>query len=335
MSEPIVQRQVAAGAAAVTVATVDQAATVLSWGHRHVLIANEVVDTGALERLRTMSEDDGAQVRCFVDSFEGVAAAEGVFAATGATLQVLLDVGTPHGRTGVRTNEQARHLARAVYAAPSVELVGVAGYEGVVPNTRDPPTIAVVDRHCRRVGQVLLDVADQCTVDAPVLSMGGSAFPDRVMEILPTAADQAGAEILLRSGCYVTHDHGVYAAPSRLPGLVPAVTVRAVVLSAPEAGTVVLGAGKRELPHDAGMPVVLSATDAHGTARADCSGTVSTMFDHHTVVTEARGLRVTDVVELGISHPCSVFARWDDYVVTRGGVEVDVWRTAFERRSVH
>jgi D-serine deaminase-like pyridoxal phosphate-dependent protein len=45
MSKPIVARQIAAGAIGVTVATVDQAEIALDWGHRRVLIANEVVGT--------------------------------------------------------------------------------------------------------------------------------------------------------------------------------------------------------------------------------------------------------------------------------------------------
>ena len=31
------------------------------------------------------------------------------------------------------------------------------------------------------------------------------------------------------------------------------------------------------------------------------------------------GLQVADVVELGISHPCSAFSRWDSFLPTRDG----------------
>ena len=56
MSAPIIARQVASGAVGVTVATVDQAGSALDWGHRHVLIANEVVDRHGLMRLRSWLE---------------------------------------------------------------------------------------------------------------------------------------------------------------------------------------------------------------------------------------------------------------------------------------
>jgi D-serine deaminase-like pyridoxal phosphate-dependent protein len=131
----------------------------------------------------------------------------------------------------------------------------------------------------------------------------------------------------------VTHDHGTYARVSPIAGLKPAITIRAVVLSAPETGTVVLGAGKRELPHDAGMPVLLSATGLGGVARPEASGLVTALFDHHAVLTGARGLHVTDVVELGVSHPCSAFARWDTYLIARDGRLVGVEHTEFRARA--
>ncbi|WP_432829965.1 alanine racemase [Dactylosporangium sp. CA-092794] len=306
MSEPIVRRQVAAGAAWLTVATVGQAGVVLSWGYRRVLIANEVVEPAALERLRGWIDgEEAAEIVCLVDSAEGVERARRAFAASARGLGVMVDVGTAGGRTGVRDPRDARRLAELVHASTGLRLVGVAGYEGVVAAARDDATLRAVDEHCRRTAGVFADLAELYETDAPVFSMGGSVFPDRVV-----AARPERGTVLLRSGCYVTHDHGMYARVSPIPGLVPAITIRAVVLSAPEPGMVVLGAGKRELPHDAGLPVLLSAPGAEVTA----------LFDHHAVVTGAQGLRVGDVAELGISHPCSAFARWDDeYVITRGG----------------
>ena len=84
MSAPIIARQVASGAVGVTVATVDQVASALDWGHRHVLVANEVVDRYGLMRLRSwLEEDSGREIRCFVDSAAGVEAAARVFARSG------------------------------------------------------------------------------------------------------------------------------------------------------------------------------------------------------------------------------------------------------------
>ena len=318
MSAPIVARQMAAGAAAITVATVQQCEIVFAWGHRRVLIANEVVDVHALARLRALLErHQDARIACFVDSPAGVAIAGEVFSAA-RQLSVLLDVGTPGGRSGVRDAGEAHELAHRIHDHPVLRLVGVAGYEGVAGNDRDPATLTAVDEHCRRVGDVFLANAGLYECDRPVLSMGGSVFPDRVVLALPDPGRIPGRVVLLRSGCYVTHDHGVYAEAGPPLGLTAAATVRAQVLSTPEPGVAVVGAGKRELPHDAGMPILLGHP-----------GTVSAMYDHHTVLTGTSGLRVSDVAEFGISHPCSLFARWDEFEVTLDGRRIATWTTEF------
>lgn len=336
MSAPIIERQLAAGAVGVTVATVDQVASVLTWGHDRVLVANEIVDRFGLTRVRTwLEEDPGREIRCFVDSAAGVRTASEVFGGGPVALEVLIDVGTPGGRTGVRSLHDGLRLAEMVRAAPGLRLVGVAGYEGVVPNSRAEDTVAAVDRHCRLVRDVYLETAKYFETAAPIYSMGGSAFPDRVVEFLPNAGRVPGTSTVLRSGCYVTHDHGTYAAVSPVPGLIPAISVRAVVLSTPEAGMAVVGAGKRDLPYDAGLPSFLSARTAEGAPKNDAAAVVRNLFDHHAVLTSVTGLAVTDTVDFGLSHPCSAFDRWSDYVLTdAAGKDIDVWPTDFRRSSL-
>ncbi|RKR30488.1 alanine racemase [Arthrobacter oryzae] len=336
MSAPIIERQLAAGAVGLTVATVDQVASVLAWGHDRVLVANEIVDTFGLLRIRAwLEEDPDREIRCFVDSEAGIKAAAAAFDGGPVALEVLIDVGTPGGRTGVRSVREGLHLAGLVQATPGVKLAGVAGYEGVVPNSRAEDTVAAVDRHCRLVRDVYLETAQFFETAAPIYSMGGSAFPDRVVEFLPGGGQVPGTRTILRSGCYVTHDHGTYAAVSPVPGLIPALSVRAVVLSIPEEGIAVVGAGKRDLPYDAGLPTLLSARTADGHTKHGATAAVRNLFDHHAVLTGVTALEVTDTVDLGISHPCSAFDRWPEYVVTDGGGQgIDVWRTDFRRASL-
>ncbi len=123
-------------------------------------------------------------------------------------------------------------------------------------------TLAAVDAHCQQVADVFSALAGQYETDAPILTMGGSIFPDRVVTHMSTVTTVPKTRSIVRSGCYITHDHGIYARTSPIAGLVPAVSVRAIVLSTPEPGVAVVGAGRRELPDDAGMPVVLAAASA-------------------------------------------------------------------------
>jgi D-serine deaminase-like pyridoxal phosphate-dependent protein len=328
MCRPVVARQLAAGASGLTVATPEQAAIVAPWGAPTVLVANQVVDPAGVRTLAEIQwEHPDVRLLALVDSVEGARLLDREAASHGAVLEVLLDVGMPGGRTGVRTETAARAVARCTTGLSSLRFAGVAAYEGVVPNRRDARSIDAVDELAARSVDLHDALAAQFETARPVFTMGGSAFPDRVLAARRPSAPWTVTA--LRSGCYVTHDHGTYAAVSPIPGLVPALSVLVRVLSTPEPHVAVLGAGKRELPHDMGWPVLLARGALTSAATTDGLGTVAAMYDHHTVVHEASSLAVGDVVRLGISHPCSAFSRWPTIDVVSAGTTVDTWTTQF------
>src|SRR5690606_17276548 len=154
--------------------------------------------------------------------------------------------------------------------------------------------------------------------DRPIVTAGGSAHFDRVAAVLGPLSDRA--EVVLRSGSYVVHDHGFYArlTPTARggdgPSLLPALTARARVLSRPEPGRAILDVGRRDVPFDQDLPLPL------GVEGARCSQ----ISDQHLFVTgEVASLGVGDVVELGLSHPCTAFDKWKLIPVVDGGHVVD------------
>jgi len=131
----------------------------------------------------------------------------------------------------------------------------------------------------------------------------------------------------LRSGCYVTHDHGFYrrlvnAVNTRLDcvdGLHAAIEVWATVQSCPEPGLAILAVGRRDLSYDLDLPTPLAYApfDLPGarkvmTAPADWK--VTALNDQHAYLrwTDAGSalLNVGDRLALGISHPCTTFDKW-------------------------
>jgi D-serine deaminase-like pyridoxal phosphate-dependent protein len=170
-----------------------------------------------------------------------------------------------------------------------------------------------------------------------VLSAGGSAFADVVTRHLTVPVkDAAGADVptrvVLRSGAYVTHDHGHYlrADPwTRLGAepLRPAITVWASVLSAPEPGLVICGMGRRDVSFDIDLPtpLVVRSADAAGRlgeARPLEGARVTALNDQHAYLAvdpaAERALEPGDVVGFGISHPCTTLDKYRTAFVTRG-----------------
>ena len=352
MSREIWERQAAPGVWGATVATPAQLRTALGWGvpgsGRRVFLANELVDPRDIAWLRSALADSTAdsaadEVWVYVDSARGVDLLAAGFAGAApeslARLGVLVELGVSGGRTGVRGVSDAVALAGRVHDA-GLRLVGVAGYEGSVASGTSDGELAAVGQWCDELREAGAGVAG--LVDGPVvLSAGGSTFADVVARRLPVPVqDSAGQDVptrvVLRSGAYVTHDHGHYVRVdpwTRLgtEPLRPAITVWAVVLSTPEPGLVICGMGRRDVSFDIDLPTPLvartpDAAGRLGEARALTGVRVTELNDQHAYLATDPAtdpasdgvLRPGDVVGFGISHPCTTLDKYRTALVTRG-----------------
>lgn len=316
MAPQLAAQQLAAGAWGITVATIGQLRGYREYGIDRLLLANELVDRAGIAWLaRELAAAPEFEPYCYVDSLAGVEILDSVLREhnPGRKLSVLVELGHANGRTGARTVEEAIAVAKAAAATDTLHLAGVAGYEGQLGHDTLPATLDAVTGFCQAMRAVLSAL---WTDGSPILSAGGSSYFDVVVREL-TAPWSGGLTpaVVLRSGAYVTHDHGIYhrlsAAERHTAGtltLVPALELWAQVVSRPEPGLALLNAGRRDVSFDEGMPVVLR------TARgSDVDGwTVTKLNDQHgylTVPADAE-LAVGDLVCLGISHPCTAFDKW-------------------------
>lgn len=340
MSPELMRMQLDAGVWGTTAATAWQARVQIELGSRRVLIANECVDDPGLRWLaERMREDGELEVLVFVDSVSGLEALTRAVPDGGRPFGALVDLGVMRGRAGMRTVEQAVRLAEQVAAADGIELAGVGGYEGPIAGDRTAEGVAGVRAYLQRMRALAAQVAPLVERhDGGIVTAGGSLFYDLVVEELGVLA---GMRTVIRPGCYLIHDHGVYARntdeadPSR-PQLQPAMEVWARVLSTPEPGLALADAGRRDISSDAGMPTVLAVVRDGG--RHTAHGITVTGFnDQHTYLevpmdSTADGLvpRVGDALVLGISHPCTTIDKWRAIaLVDDGGTIIGAVRTAF------
>jgi D-serine deaminase-like pyridoxal phosphate-dependent protein len=307
MAPQLWARQLDAGAWGVTAASAKQAAVMRACGVERIVVANEVTGRRSTDRLAD-EVAPGAEVLSYVDSLAGASA----LGERGAPLDVLVELGYVGGRTGVRTLELALEVARAAATSGSLSLRGVAGYEGTIGHDRSDATLGAVRAFVASLADLVerLD-AEGLLPERPVVTAGGSLFFDVVADVLTERL--AGADIVLRSGCYLTHDHGMYRAASPFSGTAsafrPALEAYGTVLSRPERALALVGLGKRDVPSDAGMPIPL---EIRGGASLDGRAEVVELNDQHAYVRLDPDveLEAGAVVRMGISHPCTAFDRW-------------------------
>ncbi|MFT4122241.1 MAG: alanine racemase [Microbacteriaceae bacterium] len=334
MSPQLWARQRAAGAWAVTVATVSQARLFIRHGATRIVLANEVGDAHDARWLRR-AVDDGVEAYALVDSAAGLELLGEAFAGSGRRLGILVELGYPGGRAGTRSAEDALRIARRVAATPGLRLAGVEGFEGVMPGAELAEQRERIAEYLDVAATVLETMlAESLIARGPAIaSFGGSSHFHLVAARF---AGHAGVRVLLRSGCYLAHDHGLYARSTPLdgragrPALLPALELWARVLSRPEPTLAIVGFGRRDAPYDSGLPTLLGVR-RRGSIRA-AGGVVRGLNDQHAYldVPADSDLAVGDLLCFGVSHPCTAFDRWrlipvvsDDYRV------VDAVRTYF------
>jgi len=331
MAPQLFARQLAAGAWAVTAATVGELQVYRAFGVSRVLLANELTaPAGAAWLAGELAADPGFDCYVYADSLPGVRLLDEAVrqASPARPLPVLVELGYPGGRTGCRDLAAAEAVARAVAQAGSLRLAGAAGYEGLIGRDRSPQTLGAIAAFCRELrslGDRL--AATGLAPDELILSAGGSAFFDVVARELTSGLPGRPAPlVVLRSGVYIAFDHGLYAGmvPSPPPLLEPALELWAHVLSRPEPGLALACAGRRDVAFDAGLPVPLRIRGRDGSLRPARDVRAVRLDDQHCYLQLPAGTELApgELVCFGISHPCTTFDKWrvipvvvDDYRV--------------------
>lgn len=318
MAPQLVAKQFEAGCCAVTAATISQVRTYRAFGVRDVVLANELVDTAGLAWLAAeLDGDDEFRAICWVDSVRGAEMMTAALNGARRQVEVCVEVGAPGGRTGCRTAGEVDAVAAAVMASPRLRLAGVAGYEAALGHDVSPPGVERILHYLNDVRSAAERLA--VLVDGPefIVTAGGSTHFDLVADTL------AGHwRTILRSGAYLTHDNGLYQRTSPLNrpgsapgGFQPAMQVWAQVCSRPEPALAILTMGRRDVSFDQDLPVpqrLRRGSEWTSDGLAGCE--VVKLNDQHAFLklspAAEDAVKVGTWIQFGVSHPCTVFDKW-------------------------
>jgi D-serine deaminase-like pyridoxal phosphate-dependent protein len=344
MAPKLFALQLQSGAWGITLATAHQTRVAYEHGVRRVLMANQLVGRQNMSTVAELLQDSDFEYFCLIDSARQVEQLGAFFHEHGKKLSVLIELGVEGGRTGIRNPFQLQSLLDALKLhREHIVLSGIEIYEGILEDEASVRhLLQEMIATTRRLAQEKL--FDRTPI---VLSGAGSAWYDVVAEELSRANLEYPVELVLRPGCYLTHDVGIYrkaqekiqernpVAQAMRPGLLPALQLWAYVQSVPEKTKAIIGLGKRDAAFDAGLP-----TPA-GHYRPGISTTPLTtpahwqltrMMDQHAYLQIAEGddIAVGDMIAFDISHPCLTFDKWRTIPVVDDSYRViDVVQTFF------
>lgn len=337
MSPQLFAMQKAAGAWGVGVGTVYQASIAIKAGMQNIIMANQLIGQANMRAMAMLKRHHPeVSIYCCVDSLDNAKVLSDFFTQEKMTMDVLLELGVAGKRCGCRTRQQAEVLARSLHSLEGLRFAGIEFYEGVIHSDNEQQEIkifveGVLDFTHWVLAENLLEAGDQ------LLTGSGTAWYDVVSHALNGADLPETLYKVIRPGCYITHDIGVYDKAQRklrkrdglacsIGGdLVSALELAAYVQSVPEPGLAIIGFGKRDASFDEGLPQV-TGHYRNGESLANSLEDIITVgiMDQHAMIrfSHAEDVKVGDIMVFGISHPCLTFDKWqhiylvdDDYNV--------------------
>jgi D-serine deaminase-like pyridoxal phosphate-dependent protein len=298
------QQQIALGAVGLCCQTVREAEALVSGGIRDILVSNQVVGPGKIERLAALARR--ARIGVCVDAASNVADLSAAAAHHGTTLDVLVEINVGMDRCGVKPGTPALELARAIANAPGLHFAGLQAYQGRAQHMRtfDERHAAItraidLSRHTR-------DLILSCGLDCPSVTGAGTG----------TFAIEAASGVYteIQAGSYVFMDAD-YARNRTRDGAAFAdfeqsLFVLATVISHVRRDRAVVDAGLKAIGVDAGLPVVADLPGAQYTRASDEHGILN--------LTDCpQPLRLGDRLQLIPGNCDPTVNLYDNYVVVR------------------
>jgi D-serine deaminase-like pyridoxal phosphate-dependent protein len=300
-SPDLASRQVQAGAAGLSMATVWEAAVLAAAGLDDLFVVNTVSHPDKIRLLAELARD--RRILVAVDEAPNAEAHSAAAVRAGSTLGILIEVDTGMNRCGVDTGDEALALARHVTALRGLRFEGITGYEGHCTLTPEADLRHERQQEAMKLFIGVADLLEANGIPCPIRSAGGIATWQW------TSAYPGISEI--QAGSYVVMDnfHG-----RMVSGFEHSLTIQASVISR-RSSQVIVDVGNKSVADPSNVTMV---GHDHAVFRFD---------EEHGIFSAAGGssLNVGDSVALVPGYSPSTVNCYDAFHVVQDDVVVDVW----------
>ena len=303
----LARRQMEAGAAGITVATVSEAEVMADGGLDDIFVAYPLVTETKIGRAIGLAQR-GIRLILGVDSRHGARKLSSLAGGEGITLEVRLEVDSGLGRTGVPRAEAAG-LAREISDLENLDLTGVYTYRGAVLGDGSPTTDLA--EAGRLEGEMMASVSEE-------IRDAGVPIEDVSLGSTPTAEHAAGVEGIteIRPGTYVFYDR-MQAALGVCSLSDCALRVLVTVASRPRPDLAIIDGGSKTFATDVQPKAAPLNLTGFGHLVGHPGAVLERVTEEHGMlsVDEDSDLRVGDTVEIIPNHVCSTVNLHDEVCV--------------------
>ncbi|MBU3021346.1 amino acid deaminase [Aestuariibacter sp. A3R04] len=329
MSPELFHLQMQQGCWGMSLATVPQVVTAYHSGIKRIILANQLVGRRHYEIIADLLKKGGLEFYCFVDSIENAKSLGAFFSAKNIRLNILLEIGVVGGRCGWRDTHNIMKLCDVINQYDALQLCGISFYEGVIHGENAEREIIAFVKLITRLCEHLYEKRVFSTDDI-IVTGAGSAWYDLVSQHLHSHYRQIEFTPIIRPGCYLIHDTGIYQDAQRAVlerselacqlsleeagQLESSLSLWAYVQSVPEPGLVIVGMGKRDVAFDAGLPTpeLHFRPGMPAPVKSAAEWKVTKIMDQHCMMSTSAeaDLKPGDLLSFSTSHPCLTMDKW-------------------------
>ncbi len=306
----IARRQIQAGAVGITCAKLNEAESLCEVGIRDILIANQVVGPGKVQRLVELAAK--CDLKVAVDDLNNAQAISQLASQQGVKVGVLVEVNIGHNRCGVAPLQPALELVRHILHMPGLDFKGLMGYDGHCTLKVKAEERGELSRKANRLLADSRRYIEEQGIAVPIVSAAGTFTYRYAVEIAGISEVQAGTYLLMDQ---TFREHGVTEFDCAL-------SVLATVSSQPAypgAETLaIVDLGRKSIDTAQGLPDVKRPGGCKTISLSDEHGRISFAGAEHP-------LKVGDLVEFQVRDANATINLFDRFYAVREGVVEDVW----------
>jgi 3-hydroxy-D-aspartate aldolase len=299
----IARRQIAAGAVGVCCQKVSEAEALVEGGIADVLVTNEIVGPVKIRRLAELAPR--ACLGVCVDNAENLRH----IAASGARLDVYIELEVGMRRCGIAPGAPALALAQEIARTPNLRFAGLHAYHGRAQHVRSMAERRESIERAAHAVRSTKELLAKSGIECPIVTGAGSGT--FMFEVEQRLWDE------IQPGSYVFMDvdyaRNEWAPP--LPRFEHALFVLCAVMSRPSAELAIVDAGLKASSVDSGLPEVWNAP---GLAYTHAS-------DEHGWVEGTSPPALGEKLLLVPGHCDPTVNLYDWYVCTRKGIVEEIW----------
>lgn len=310
----IARRQLAAGAAGISVATIGEAEIFAANGIDDILITSTFATGRSIKRIVEIARG-GCRLIVVADNPHVVAALDHATTASGIAIDVLIDIDMGRNRSGCTNPDDAAALAQTIREAGALNLAGIQAYAGHLSHTA---SFTERDAAAKRCFEIVAPIRHRLEdefgqIDYRTGGSTGSLHLDLESEMLTEL--QCGSSIFMD----VEYD-GIDPDGSGTWPFETALFVRTTVISANTKGVATTDAGDKRFANKYGaMPRIVSGAPPGSSYRP--------VSDEHGQIClpENTSMRVGDVVECIVPHCDPTVNLFNQIHVVRDDILIDIW----------